>query len=69
MQNTNVGLGQIFTIDDLQLFLILYADDGVVFAKSPEVLQSILYDIESYCALLWVKDKHSKDEGHGIRDG
>ena len=32
-------------------FLILYADDAVVFAKSPVVLQSILYDIESYCTL------------------
>ena len=46
VQNINVGLDQIFTIDDLQLSLILYADDAVVFAKSPEVLQSILYDIE-----------------------
>ena len=35
----------------MQLFLMLYADDAVVFAKSPEVLQSILYDIESYCTL------------------
>ena len=46
VQNLNVGLDQIFTIDYLQLSLILYADDVVVFAKSPEVLQSILYDIE-----------------------
>ena len=30
---------------------MLYADDAVVFAKSPEVLQSILYDIESYCTI------------------
>ena len=51
VQNINVGLDQIFTIDDLQLFLMLYADDVVVLAKSSEVLQSILYDIESYCTL------------------
>ena len=30
---------------------MLYADDAVVFSKSPEVLQSILYDIESYCTI------------------
>ena len=28
-----------------------YADDAVVFAKSPEALLSILHDIESYCTL------------------
>ena len=28
---------------------MLYADDAVVFAKSPESLQSILNDIELYC--------------------
>ena len=40
LQNINVGLDQIFTVDDMKLFLILYADDAVVFAKSPIVLQS-----------------------------
>ena len=46
VQNIKVGLDKIFTIDELQLFLMLYADDAVVFAKTPEVLQSILADIE-----------------------
>ena len=35
VQNINVGLDQIFTVDDMKLFLMLYADDAVVFAKSP----------------------------------
>ena len=48
VQKVNVGLDQIFTVDDMKLFLMLYADDAVVFAKSPIVLQSILSDIESY---------------------
>ena len=39
VQNINTNLDDIFTIDELQLFLLLYADDAVVFAKSPEVLQ------------------------------
>ena len=51
LQNINAGVDNIFTVDDMQLFLMLYADDAVVFAKSPETLQSILYDIESYCTL------------------
>ena len=29
--------------------MLLYADDAVVFARSPEVLQSILNDFERYC--------------------
>ena len=53
VQNINVGLNNIFTIDEMRLFLLLYADDA--FAKSPEVLQSILYDIEPYCTLWGLK--------------
>ena len=64
VQNINVGLDQIFTIDDLQLFLMLYADDAVVFAKSPEALQSYRIIL---CAL-GVKGKHSKNEVHDIRE-
>ena len=60
VQNINVGLDKIFTIDELQLFLMLYADDAVVFAKSPEVLQSILADIESYCNIWGLKINTAK---------
>ena len=35
-----------------KLFLLLYADDTVVFSESPEVLQRILSKVESYC-LKW----------------
>ena len=55
VQNINTNLDDIFTIDELQLFLLLYADDAVVFAKSPEVLQLILNDVESYCTLWGLK--------------
>ena len=60
VQNINVGLDQIFTVDDMKLFLMLYADDAVVFEKSPIVLQSILYDIESYCTLWGLKINAAK---------
>lgn len=49
IQNVNSDFDNIFTIDELQIFMLLYADDAVVFARSPEVLQCILNDIESYC--------------------
>ena len=54
-QNINTDLNDIFTIDEMRLFLLLYADDAVVFAKSPEALQMILTDIESYCTLWGLK--------------
>ena len=54
-KNINVDLAQIFNIDGLQILLMVYADDAVVFAKSAEVLQSISYDIESYCTLWGIK--------------
>lgn len=60
VQNINTDLDAIFTIDDLQLFLMLYADDAVIFAKSPMVLQSILNDIESYSTLWGLKINTSK---------
>ena len=60
VQNVNVGLDNIFTIDEMRLFLLLYADDAVVFAKLPEVLQSILHDIESYCTLWGLKTNTRK---------
>ena len=45
-ENINTDLANIFSLNDLKLFLILYADDQVVFATSPESLKPILTDIE-----------------------
>ena len=49
IQSINSDIDYIFTIDRFQLFMLLYANDAVVFAKSPQALQSILEDIELYC--------------------
>ena len=72
VQNIKSDSNDIFTVDDMQLFLLLYCDDAVVFAKSPEVLQSMLNDIETYCtqwglkintkktkAMIFEKGRHS----------
>ena len=58
--NINSDLNEIFTIDELKLFLVLYADDQVVFAKSPATLQLLLNDIEQYCRLWGLKINTSK---------
>ena len=55
VDNINTDLDNIFTINELKLFLISYADEQVVFATSPESLQSLLNDIENYCNLWGLK--------------
>ena len=55
IQNINSDLDNIFTVDEIQIFMLLYADDAVLFAKSPGALQSILNDLERYCTLWGLK--------------
>ena len=55
VDNINANLENIFELDELMLFIILYADDAVVFAKSKESLQSLLNDIELYCGTWGLK--------------
>ena len=49
VDNINSSLDGIFTINEIKLFLIMFADDQVLFATSPITLQAMLTDIESYC--------------------
>ena len=60
VQNINTNLQNVFTINELKLFLILFADDQVLFATSPETLQSLLTDLENYCRLWGLKINTSK---------
>ena len=59
-QNINVDLDGLFSIDDCILFMLLYADDAVVFFKSPEGFQSILNDLDLYCRTWGLKINTSK---------
>ena len=59
-ENINNDLEGIFTLNGIKLFLLLYADDQVVFGKSPESVQTILIDIENYCNTWGLKINTSK---------
>ena len=48
MENINAEIGGIFTIDEFRLFLLLFADDQALFSTTPEGLQSMLTNIETY---------------------
>ncbi len=41
-----------FTIDELQLYLLLFADDTVLFSYSKQGLQSLLNNLHVYCKIL-----------------
>ena len=55
IESINSNLNGIFTTNEIKLFLILFADGQVVFAKSPQALQSLLADIENYCTTWGIK--------------
>lgn len=44
-ENIDAGI----TLDQLSLYLILFADDAVIFSETPEGLQSSLNELQNYC--------------------
>ena len=47
--NMKSDIDDLFTIDDLKVFLLSFADDAALFAHSPQALQSLLNDLHMYC--------------------
>ena len=60
--NINIDLDGIFSTGELKLFLILLADDQVLFSTSPTTLQSMLNDIETYCNACGLKINAAKSK-------
>ena len=48
-ENIDVNIDGIFTLNELKLFLLLYADDQALLATSAQSLQHMLNDVETYC--------------------
>ena len=49
LEHIDTNIDDLFTINELKLFLILYADDQILFATSQVALQKMLTNIETYC--------------------
>jgi hypothetical protein len=49
IENLNGDIENIFTVGEKKLFIILFADDAVLFGHSPQALQSLLDDLSNYC--------------------
>ena len=53
-------------MEGIKNFLLLNADDQVIFAKSPEALQTMLLDIEHYCNT-WDLKINTSNKNYDIR--
>ena len=49
LTNINENIDGLFTLENQKLFLLLFADDAVLFAHTPQALSSLLKDLENYC--------------------
>lgn len=47
--NFNCEIEGLFKLNDLSLYILLFADDAVLFAHTPTALQSLLNDLSRYC--------------------
>ena len=45
----NENINDVFHINDLRIFLLMFADESVLFSQSPHGLQSLLNDLSDYC--------------------
>ena len=51
INNINSNLDGIMTVHDINIFILLFADDAALFSQNPCSLQSMLNDIENYCKM------------------
>jgi len=54
---------------DVKLFLLMYADDMVLFSKSPESLKTMLKDVENYCNTWGLKINVAKTKAMVFENG
>ena len=66
IESTSNENGDAMSINDFNLFMLLYADDAVLFSKSSEALQNMLH---AYSTLWDLKVNTEKNENHDIRKG
>ena len=63
MINTmNADIDGIFTLEEIRFFLIMFADDSILFGNTPQALQSLLNDLEQYCQISGLKINTGKNK-------
>ena len=64
LQSISSNVGNTLSINDLNLFMLLYADDAVLFAKSAETLQNMLTKLHEYSTLWDLKVNTEKNKNN-----
>ena len=55
INNMNTDVPGLFTVDELKIFMLLFADDSALFATTPDGLQHLLNELEIYCRVSGIK--------------
>ena len=69
IHNINPDLPGVVSLDIIKTFLLLYCDDMVLFAKSPDSLKQMLKDVENYCNMWGLKINVSKTKAMIFENG
>jgi hypothetical protein len=69
INNINSNLPGLISLDIIKIFLLFYADDMVLFAKSPESLSLMLKDVELYCNTWGLKINVTKTKAMIFENG
>ena len=55
IENIDSDLNGIFTLNELRIFMLLYADDQVLIANTPQAMKGLLKNLEIYCKKIFLK--------------
>ena len=55
IENIDSDLNGIFTLNELRIFMLLYADDQVLIANTPQAMKGLLKNLEIYCKKNFLK--------------
>ena len=47
LSNINTDIDGLFTLNEVKLFLLVFADDAILFAQKPDALQCMLNDLST----------------------
>ena len=55
IENIDSDLNGIFTLNELRIFMLLYADDQVLIANTPQAMKGLLKNLEIHCKKIFLK--------------
>ena len=62
LSRINSNMDGVMNVEELQIFLLMFADDAILFSQNPQALQSMLNDIQLYCETWGLRLKVNKNK-------